>query len=99
METMRKLLDEFEQAARSIDEAGIYEASWTDLRARVIDLIQRGNRMVAHSAEPDNERWNAIQWDGTDAPVLIARAFGMVHRRLAAALDGEARTETRIVAA
>jgi hypothetical protein len=99
METMRTLVDEFEQTARSIGEAGLDEASWTHLRPRVIDLIQRGNRTVAPSAKTNRDRWTAIQWDGTDAPVLLARAFSKVHRRLAAALHGVAHADEGPVAA
>ena len=99
METRRKLLNEFEQTARRIGKAGLDDASWTQIRRRVIDLIQRGNRTVALSETTGNDRWTAIQWDETDAPVLLARAFSVVHHRLAAALCGASQADERGVAA
>lgn len=53
-------------------------ASWS-----VIDLIHRGSRMLA--VEGHNRHLAAIRWNQADAPVLLARAFGTVHRELTAA--------------
>jgi hypothetical protein len=85
METVRGMLQEFEDAAWSIAEAGLDEQPWTQLRGRVIELIQRGNRTVTLIERTYSDDWMAICWDETDTPVMLARAFGTVHRRLAGA--------------
>lgn len=77
------ILREFDQTAATLVEIDFDEESWTVLRGRVIDLIQRGSRMLA--VEGHNTHLAAIHWSQTDAPVVLARAFGKVHRQLAAA--------------
>lgn len=61
--------------------------SWTTLRARVVGLIERGDPTLALVGCTGGETWTAIRWDGADSPVVLARAFALVHRRLDAALD------------
>lgn len=87
MEMVRKMIQEFEQAAWTIAGAELDEESWTTLRARVVALIERGDRALALVGCTGGETWTAIRWDVADSPVVLARAFGVVHRRLAAALD------------
>lgn len=86
MDTVREMIQEFEQAAWTIAEADLDEQSWTTLRARVVDLIERGERALALAGGTGGETWTATRWGRADSPVLLARAFGMVHRRLVAAL-------------
>lgn len=88
-------LGRFDRAAWSIADSGLAHASWTELRRDVIDLIERGNAAVALVDGMYSDSWAAIRWDETDAPVVLTRAFGKVHRRLAAALDKTARTASR----
>lgn len=87
METVQQMAQEFEPAAWTIAEAELNEQSWTALRAPVVDLIERGERALALAGATGGETWTAIRWDRSDAPVVLARAFGVVHRRLVAALD------------
>lgn len=87
MEMVREMIQEFEQAAWTIAEVELDEQSWMALRARVVDLIERGERAVGLVGGTGGETWTAIRWDRTDSPVVLARAFGAVHRRLAAALQ------------
>lgn len=79
--TVQELLQEFEQVAWVIAGAKLDDTSWTQLRAQVVDLIQRGNTLLGQNA---GNGWTGAHWDQTDAVVMLARAFGVVHRRLAA---------------
>ena len=88
METVREMIQEFEQAAWTIARVELDEESWTTLRARVVGLIERGDRALALVGCTGGKTWTAIRWDGADSPVVLARAFGVVHRRLDAALEG-----------
>lgn len=92
METVQQMVQEFEQAAWTIAEVDLDEQSWTTLRARVVDLIERGDRALALVGCTGGESWTAIRWERADRPVVLARTFGTVHRRLVAALDVPAPT-------
>lgn len=81
-EPQQRLLDEFDRAADTIAEAGVNPASWARLRYEVVDLIARGNRALTNGGTRNDVDWSAIRWDETDAPVVLARAFSIVHRRL-----------------
>lgn len=87
MDTVEQMIQEFEQAAWTIAAAELDEQSWTALRTPVVDLLERGERALALAGGTGGENWTAIRWDRSDAPVVLARAFGVVHRRLVAALD------------
>lgn len=80
---MLTLLHEFEQAAWQIADADQHETWPADLRCRAIDLIDRANRAVAASEGIRTSLW----MDDTDPEVVIARAFGIVHSRLATAVN------------
>lgn len=96
-DVLQEALHEFDRVAWSIADAGFEEASWLPLRKYVIDLIERGNAAVALVDGAPSDSWTAIRWDETDAPVMLARAFGKAHRRLAAALDKTAQPSPRRV--
>ena len=78
------MLQEFDEAAWTIAEAGLDETPWTELRGRVVELIRRGTHTLTVAEGTASDGWGATPWAETDAPVVLARAFGMVHRRLAA---------------
>lgn len=76
-----ELLQEFEQATWIIADAEVDEGSWARIRGAVIDLIRRGSATLA---SPDSTTWTDIHWDEADTAPMLARAFAMVHLRLAA---------------
>lgn len=87
METLRETVQEFEEVAWTITRAGLDERAWTTLRSWVVALIDRGQRVLARHDGADGETWSAMRWERTDSPALLARAFGTLHRRLAATLE------------
>lgn len=76
-----ELLQEFEQATWIIADAEVDERSWARIRGTVIDLIRRGSATLA---PPDGTPWTDIPWDEGDTAPMLARAFAMVHLRVAA---------------
>ena len=92
-EPHQRLLDEFERTAHTIADAGVDPASWAGLRYEVVDMIDRGNRALARGGTRNDVDWSEIRWDESDAPVVLARAFGVVHRRLADWSGGPGRTQ------
>jgi hypothetical protein len=87
---MSEILQDFERTAAIVATTGLDEMSWTDvLRGQVVDQIHRGSRVLATIDGPGSERLATIRWSRTDAPVMLARGFARVHRRLVA-LDAQA---------
>jgi hypothetical protein len=84
MEKVRDLVEQLDEAAWDIAQAKLDEQSWTILGARVVELIDRAERMLAFADRPGGDAGPAICWARTDPPVVLARAFGTVHRRLVA---------------
>lgn len=81
-EPHQRLLDDFERTAHTIAHADVDPAVWAVLRYEVVDLIARGNRALTNGGTRNDVDWSAIRWDETDAPVVLARAFSVMHRRL-----------------
>lgn len=93
METAREMLQELDEAAWTIAEAGLDETGWMHMhmKRRVIDLTDGANRMVAILQNHGSGCWHPVRWDEGDPAVMLARAFGKAHRRLAAAVDDHTR--------
>ncbi len=86
MEQVRDLVEQLDEAAWDIAQAELDEPSWTIRGARVAELINRAERLLALAERP-GDSGPAIRWERTDRPVVLARAFGTVHRRLVAMVE------------
>jgi hypothetical protein len=82
-----ELLQEYQRTAREAAATDLTDRPWnaTRLRGRVIDLLERGGRALAHLEGSDANPWSAITWTEADPPVVLARALAILHQRLAAA--------------
>jgi hypothetical protein len=84
METVEDLIQELDEAAWAIAQVDLADQSWTILEPRVLELIDRADRVLALGHRTGVDAGPAVRWARTDPPVVLARAFGLVHRRLAA---------------
>jgi hypothetical protein len=88
MDGTAKLLEQIRKAARRAADIDLMDASWdaAGLRDLVIDLLERGGRTLVAIGGPDAQTWNSMTWSDSDSPVVLARALGLAHRRLSAAV-------------
>lgn len=84
MEKREELVEELDEAAWDVARVEVDDPSWTILGARVVELIARADAMLALGDRTGGDVGPAVRWDRTDPPVVLARALGTVHRRLAA---------------
>lgn len=87
MESVVELLQQFERTAREAAASDLSDHAWdaTQLRGRVIDLLDRGGRALAVVAGSDANPWSSINWTEADPPVALAPALAVAHQRLSAA--------------
>jgi len=84
MESVVELLQQYERTAREAAASDLSDHSWdaTQLRGRVIDLLERGGHALAVVAGSDANPWSSITWTEADPPVALARALAVAHQRL-----------------
>jgi hypothetical protein len=87
VESVVELLQEYERTAGEVAASDLSNQPWeaTQLRERVIEVLERGGRALAVVAGSDASPWSLITWTKADPPVALARALAVVHQRLSAA--------------
>jgi hypothetical protein len=99
MESVVELLQEYERTAREAAASDLSNQPWdvTQLRWRVIELLERGGLALAVVAGSDASPWSSITWTKADPPVALARGLAVVHQRLSAVARRE-RSEHGVLA-